>query len=291
MKNRKKGISLIVLIITIIVIIILAAAIILSITKINPIKSAKKAVEANDVKVAQEAVIVWIGDRWIEKKEEVGAYYTGIVKKEPSEVEINIDGNRTNIQVTLEELGLEMLEEVEIEKNVIKSIKKNGKRQETDDTILGGSEGSIPDNSVVIEKDEYENLKNQLEQEKNTVTEQQKQISLLETELENLKKEFVGGLKILEEGTINTGAINVGSGKYITIPLKNTYTEEDHARIVIYDAENATSNSAFYARIDAYNENTINHIVTGNSHTLYVTNVGRVSGSVTLKYWIIKELE
>ena len=41
--TEKKGISLIVLIITIIVIIILAAAVILTITKNNPVSSAKEA--------------------------------------------------------------------------------------------------------------------------------------------------------------------------------------------------------------------------------------------------------
>ena len=64
MKN-KKGIWLIVLIITIIVIIILAAAIILSISKNNPITNANKAVNENDLKTAQEAVVAWLGDRWV----------------------------------------------------------------------------------------------------------------------------------------------------------------------------------------------------------------------------------
>ena len=81
MKTNKKGISLIVLIITIIVIIILAAAIILSMTKTNPIRTANKAVNISDLKTAQEAVTLWIGDRWSQEglKYEVGGYYSGTV--------------------------------------------------------------------------------------------------------------------------------------------------------------------------------------------------------------------
>lgn len=128
---KKKGISLIVLIITIIVILILAAAVILSITKANPIKNAQKAVNENDLKVAQEAVVAWIGNRWIQEKdgilgEEIGALYSGIITKTPSDVEVNLDGNKSIIQVALEEMGLEMLEEIEIVNNRVVSITKNG---------------------------------------------------------------------------------------------------------------------------------------------------------------------
>ena len=52
--TEKKGISLIVLIITIIVIIILAAAVILTITKNNPVDSAKEATFKEDVKAFQD---------------------------------------------------------------------------------------------------------------------------------------------------------------------------------------------------------------------------------------------
>ena len=47
---KRKGISLIVLIITIIVVIILASIVILTISKNNPIKSAKEAVFKEDVR-------------------------------------------------------------------------------------------------------------------------------------------------------------------------------------------------------------------------------------------------
>ena len=48
--THKRGISLIVLIVTIIVIIILAAVVILTITKNNPVESAKEATFKEDVR-------------------------------------------------------------------------------------------------------------------------------------------------------------------------------------------------------------------------------------------------
>lgn len=70
------------LIITIIVIVILAGSILLSIARSNSIKNAKKAVSENDLKVPQEAVTMWIGNRLSSEDngivgKEVGALYTG----------------------------------------------------------------------------------------------------------------------------------------------------------------------------------------------------------------------
>lgn len=59
--KKKKGISLIVLIITIIVIIILAAAIILTITKNNPMSSAKEATFKTDIRNFQDSLAMYIG--------------------------------------------------------------------------------------------------------------------------------------------------------------------------------------------------------------------------------------
>ena len=62
-KNKnKKGISLIVLIITIIVVIILAAIIIITITKNNPVSSAKEATFKQDVRSFQEELSMYIGN-------------------------------------------------------------------------------------------------------------------------------------------------------------------------------------------------------------------------------------
>ena len=60
--KAKKGISLIVLVITIIVIIILAAAVILSLTKNNPMDSARTATYENDMSEVRAAVALYIFD-------------------------------------------------------------------------------------------------------------------------------------------------------------------------------------------------------------------------------------
>ena len=70
-KNKnKKGISLIVLIITIIVVIILAAIIIITITKNNPVSSAKEATFKQDVRSFQEELSMYIGNENIKDIQE-----------------------------------------------------------------------------------------------------------------------------------------------------------------------------------------------------------------------------
>ena len=62
--KKKKGISLIVLIITIIVVIILAVTVILTITKNNPIESAKEAVFKEDVRAFQDELNMYISKEY-----------------------------------------------------------------------------------------------------------------------------------------------------------------------------------------------------------------------------------
>ena len=62
--THKKGISLIVLIITIIVIIILAAAVILTISKNNPVSSAKEATFKEDVTAMQDELSMYISKKY-----------------------------------------------------------------------------------------------------------------------------------------------------------------------------------------------------------------------------------
>ena len=66
--TQKKGISLIVLIITIIVIIILAAAVILTITKNNPVDSAKEATFKEDVKAFQDDLALTVAKQYTDKQ-------------------------------------------------------------------------------------------------------------------------------------------------------------------------------------------------------------------------------
>ena len=62
--KKKKGISLIVLIITIIVVIILAVTVILTITKNNPIESAKEAVFKEDVRAFHDELNMYISNEY-----------------------------------------------------------------------------------------------------------------------------------------------------------------------------------------------------------------------------------
>ena len=61
---KKRGISLIVLIVTIIVIIILAAVVILTLSKNNPIESAKEATFKEDLRAVQDQVEMYIASRY-----------------------------------------------------------------------------------------------------------------------------------------------------------------------------------------------------------------------------------
>lgn len=153
---KKKGISFIVLIITILVILILSVAIILSITKNDPILSANKVINENDLKVAQEAVIAWIGERWLKDNdedgvmgEEIGALYSGTITREESEVTMIQGKEEKKILVTLADFELAKLDEVVIEKNRVKSISKNGIKYEGNGVISGGSGEESP---PIIEK-------------------------------------------------------------------------------------------------------------------------------------------
>ena len=62
--TRKKGISLIVLIVTIIVIIILAAVVVLTITKNNPVSSAKEATFKEDVTAMQDELSMYLSKKY-----------------------------------------------------------------------------------------------------------------------------------------------------------------------------------------------------------------------------------
>ena len=62
--THKRGISLIVLIVTIIVIIILAAAVILTITKNNPVSSAKEATFKEDVTAIQDELSMYLSKKY-----------------------------------------------------------------------------------------------------------------------------------------------------------------------------------------------------------------------------------
>ncbi len=69
MKNNKRGISLIVLIVTIIVIIILAAVVVLTLSKNNPVESARKARFMEDVRSFQDELALSVSKDYVTEKE------------------------------------------------------------------------------------------------------------------------------------------------------------------------------------------------------------------------------
>ena len=86
---HKKGISLIVLIVTIIVIIILAAAVILTITKNNPVSSAKEATFKEDMSNIQDELSMYISKKYTDNptsfdKSSVNLSGDGMVTELPS---------------------------------------------------------------------------------------------------------------------------------------------------------------------------------------------------------------
>ena len=87
--TQKKGISLIVLIVTIIVIIILAAAVILTITKNNPVSSAKEATFKEDMANIQDELSMYISKKYTDdplsfEKSSVNLSGDGMVTELPS---------------------------------------------------------------------------------------------------------------------------------------------------------------------------------------------------------------
>ena len=97
----------------------------------------------------------------------------------------------------------------------------------------------------------------------------------------------IGKIRILEQGTIDTGVIENRKFKFLTANFQNTYTEEDHARFILYKIEQSGSNEvAFYLA----GGNTFE--MTGNTYSFYVYNAaGAGSGSARLYYWVIGGLE
>ena len=87
--THKRGISLIVLIVTIIVIIILAAAVILTITKNNPVSSAKEATFKEDVAAMQDELSMYLSKKYTDnplsfEKSSVNLSGDGMVTELPS---------------------------------------------------------------------------------------------------------------------------------------------------------------------------------------------------------------
>ena len=79
----------------------------------------------------------------------------------------------------------------------------------------------------------------------------------------------MGKIRILEQGTVDTGSIGAGSTKNVTINFKNSYTELDKANIIILVQERTGT-------IALYNSTMSTEYLIGNS---VVTTVRNGAGS------------
>jgi hypothetical protein len=86
LKNKTKGISLIILVITIIVIVILTGAVILSLSNNNPINSASESVFKNDLKAFESDLSMYISEKYTST---VGSYNPGSLKADDLTAEYN----------------------------------------------------------------------------------------------------------------------------------------------------------------------------------------------------------
>ena len=86
MKNKAKGISLIILVITIIVIIILAGAVILSLSQNNPLNSANESVFKSDLKAFESDLSMYLTEKYVST---VGSYNPENLKADDLTAEYN----------------------------------------------------------------------------------------------------------------------------------------------------------------------------------------------------------
>ena len=93
-------------------------------------------------------------------------------------------------------------------------------------------------------------------------------------------------IDILEEGYIDTGVVNPGVSKLLTINFKNTYTLEDNARILIKRAELLSGDSAPYVNMPS----TVK--LSGTSCSFYYWNgAGINSGNRRFYYVVLSGIE
>ena len=155
------------------------------------------------------------------------------------------------------------------ENGILKSaeyaVDKYQNKAEQENKTLGNYENTIENyinstrEQIMVDKEEYENLKNRLE------------------ELENKN------VLVYETGEFNQYVAYGSKYAYYTIQLANTYTEEDNAKLII---TGITQPNAMY-----FSANTIAGKVIGNKITITLLNyAGESSYSKTynVKYAVIK---
>ena len=121
--TQKRGISLIVLIVTIIVIIILAAAVILTLSKNNPVESAREARFKEDIRTIQDELSMYLSSQ----------YTKSLGDFDPSDVNLDKEHGMTDELPSTE--GYE--DKLKIEKGKLKYIGDSEKEKEWAESILG----------------------------------------------------------------------------------------------------------------------------------------------------------
>ena len=96
----------------------------------------------------------------------------------------------------------------------------------------------------------------------------------------------MGKIRILEQGTIDTGTIASRNYKEITINFQNTYTKENNAYLWVYKVEELSGTIAIYNDMDR-RFYPVEGPVTFNIYN--AANPG--TGSARLYYWVIGGLE
>ena len=121
-KLTQRGISLIVLIVTIIVIIILAAAVILTLSKNNPVESAREARFKEDIVSMQDELSMYLSSQYAK---DLGNFDPSSVSKSGDEM----------VEILPSTDGYEA--KVKVEKGKLKYIGNNEKEKEWSESILG----------------------------------------------------------------------------------------------------------------------------------------------------------
>lgn len=138
-KEKKRGISLIILVITIIVIVVLALAVILTIANNNPIENARKAVFENDIKNMQDELNVYISSKTADS---LGKYDVSQLNATTNSLEENgekVEGK--TIKDVINSINDKYLEKIVIRKGKIEYIGEDKKEVEWSSEILYGITG------------------------------------------------------------------------------------------------------------------------------------------------------
>ena len=107
-------------------------------------------------------------------------------------------------------------------------------------------------------------------------------IKTVEDALNDLYLENLNSYKILETGTFTTASTSSDNYTYNTITLKNTYTAEQHAIMIVTSLVSNQYHVAPYMTMKLGNED-----IVGNTKTFPVVNYGTNAGTMTFNYAVV----